>query len=101
MFALLGDNVILPCGIPSIKSCISTNWNVAGVFRSVTEVVKAGKVTGPNAHRLDLLRDCSLQINHLVNDDARLYTCESGSFNSSVSLQILKRKYLKTFFNNR
>ncbi|XP_044213883.1 uncharacterized protein LOC122986657 [Thunnus albacares] len=90
MFALLADNVILPCGIPSIKSCSSTNWNMIGEFRSVTEVVKEGKVTRPNAHRLILLRDCSLQINHLVNNDARLYTCESGSFNSSVSLKILK-----------
>ncbi|KAM7420593.1 hypothetical protein PAMA_015021 [Pampus argenteus] len=90
MFASLGDNVILPCDIPSIKSCLSTNWNMAELFGAVSEVVKAGKVTGPNLHRRALLRDCSLQINHLVNDDARDYTCDNGSFISNISLEILQ-----------
>ncbi|XP_070692071.1 uncharacterized protein [Pempheris klunzingeri] len=83
----LGDRVTLPCGIASIKSCSSVNWNMAGVFGSVTEVVKAGRVTAPNG--LGLLKDCSLQINHPVVNDARLYSCHSGAHNSNVSLQIL------------
>ncbi|KAM7383633.1 hypothetical protein PAMP_003268 [Pampus punctatissimus] len=90
MFALLGDNIILPCDIPSVKSCLSTNWNMAEMFGAVSEVVKAGKVTGPNFHRHVLLKDCSLQINHLVNDDARDYTCDNGSLISNISLQILQ-----------
>ncbi|XP_074510067.1 uncharacterized protein LOC141779222 [Sebastes fasciatus] len=84
MFAILGDDITLPCGVPSIKSCSSVNWNMAGKFQSV---VRAGRVTAP---RLGLLKDCSLQINHLVLDDARLYSCDSGVLNSSVSLQILE-----------
>ncbi|XP_029308252.1 uncharacterized protein LOC115021757 isoform X2 [Cottoperca gobio] len=61
----------------------------AGEFRTVTEVVKAGMVTAPNALRLGLLKDCSLKINRLVLDDARIYSCNSGLLNSNVSLQIL------------
>ncbi len=92
MFALLGDSVILPCGIPSIKSCSFINWNMVGEFRTATEVVKAGRVTAPNVPRLGLLKDCSLEINHLVLNDARLYSCHSGALNSSVLLQVLERK---------
>ncbi|KAK1895299.1 Protein sidekick like [Dissostichus eleginoides] len=88
MFALLGDSITLPCGIPSIKHCSSVNWNMAGEFHTVTEVVKAGRVTAPE--RGALLKDCSLKINHLVLDDARLYSCDNGVLNSNVSLEILK-----------
>ncbi|XP_031708340.1 uncharacterized protein LOC116386357 isoform X2 [Anarrhichthys ocellatus] len=92
MFALLGEDITLPCGIPSIESCSSVNWNMAEEFQSIAEVVKAGKVTAPspNALRLGLLKDCSLKINHLELNDARLYSCDSGTLNSSVSLQILE-----------
>ncbi|KAK9513647.1 hypothetical protein VZT92_027163 [Zoarces viviparus] len=92
MFALLGEDITLPCGIPSIESCSSVNWNIAEEFQSIAEVVKAGKVTAPspNALRLGLLKDCSLKINHLELNDARLYSCDSGTLNSSVSLQILE-----------
>lgn len=92
MFALLGDAITLPCSIPSIKSCSSIDWNMAEMFGAVTKVVTAGRVTAPNSLRLGLLKDCSLEINHLVLDDARLYSCDSGALNSSVSLQILERK---------
>ncbi|XP_063735102.1 uncharacterized protein LOC134861651 isoform X2 [Eleginops maclovinus] len=90
MFALLEDSITLPCGIPSIKHCSSVNWNMAGEFHAVTEVVKAGRVTAPNTLRVALLKDCSLKIDHLVLDDAQLYFCDNGVLNSSVSLQILK-----------
>ncbi|XP_045901209.1 uncharacterized protein LOC123968461 isoform X4 [Micropterus dolomieu] len=90
MFALLGDAITLPCSIPSIKSCSSIDWNMAEMFGAVTKVVTAGRVTAPNSLRLGLLKDCSLEINHLVLDDARLYSCDSGALNSSVSLQILE-----------
>lgn len=102
MFALVGDTVVLPCGIPSVKSCMSINWNMAGAFGSVTEVVKAGEVTAANERRLLLLKDCSLQITHLVNDDARVYTCGSGSLHSNVTLQLLQRKStdIKTSLKN-
>ncbi|KAI9536508.1 hypothetical protein NQZ68_032303 [Dissostichus eleginoides] len=61
---------------------------MAGEFHTVTEVVKAGRVTAPE--RGALLKDCSLKINHLVLDDARLYSCDNGVLNSNVSLEILK-----------
>ena len=92
MIALQGDGVTLPCGIPSITSCSSVNWNMVGDFGSVTEVVKAGRVVAPNTLRLGLLKDCSLEIHHLVLDDAQLYSCDSGALNSSVSLRILEGK---------
>ncbi|XP_071326369.1 uncharacterized protein cyp21a2 isoform X3 [Trachinotus anak] len=63
---------------------------MTGEFGSVTEVVKAGRVTGPDPTRLGLLKDCSLEINNPVLNDARLYTCGSGALNSSVSLLILE-----------
>ncbi|XP_040022028.2 uncharacterized protein LOC120811017 [Gasterosteus aculeatus] len=92
MFALLGDDVTLPCSVPSIQSCSSVNWNMVEEFQSITEVVKAGEVTAPGgkALRLGLLKDCSLEITHLELTDARLYSCDTGTLNSSVSLQILE-----------
>ncbi|XP_022624217.1 uncharacterized protein LOC111238809 isoform X1 [Seriola dumerili] len=90
MFALPRDSITLPCGIPSVRSCSSINWNMTGEFGSVTEVVKAGQVTAPDVPRHGLLKDCSLEINRPVRNDARLYTCGSGALNSSVSLQILE-----------
>ncbi|XP_034731019.1 uncharacterized protein LOC117946764 [Etheostoma cragini] len=87
-FAILGDTITLPCGKPFIKSCTSVNWNIAD--KVGLEVVKAGRVTAPYAFRFGLLKDCSLEINNLVLDDARLYSCHSQVFNSSVSLQILE-----------
>ncbi|KAL6109080.1 uncharacterized protein ACO6RY_12290 [Pungitius sinensis] len=92
VFALLGDDVTLPCRVPSIQSCSSVNWNMVEEFQSITEVVKAGAVTAPGgkALRLGLLKDCSLAITHLELHDARLYSCDTGTLNSSVSLQILE-----------
>lgn len=91
MFAL-GDGITLPCGIPSIKSCSSINWNMAGQYGIITEVVKAGRVTAPNVLRFGLQKDCSLEINHPVHNDARLYSCHSGALSSNISLQILASK---------
>uniref|UniRef100_UPI003AAE07D3 uncharacterized protein n=1 Tax=Centroberyx gerrardi TaxID=166262 RepID=UPI003AAE07D3 len=85
MFASLGDSISLPCGIPSIKSCSSVNWNMAG--DSVTQVVKAGMGTAPRYRTV--AKNCFLHIDHLGLDDARRYTCDDGTFNSSVSLEIL------------
>ncbi|XP_076016743.1 uncharacterized protein LOC143008745 isoform X2 [Genypterus blacodes] len=79
MFASLGDSITLPCVIPS---CSSIDWNMIGQHGLVTRVVVAG--------RLSLVKHCSLHINHLEIDDARDYTCHSGTFNSSVSVQILE-----------
>ncbi|KAM9309730.1 uncharacterized protein KZ484_025700 [Pholidichthys leucotaenia] len=86
-FALEGETITLPCGIPSIKSCSSVNWVMQGEFRSIDEVVKAGRVIDPSRHVL--LKDCSLQISNVVLNDARLYSCESGTLNANVSLQFL------------
>ncbi|GLD63552.1 casein kinase II subunit beta-like protein [Lates japonicus] len=88
VFALPRDSITLPCGIPSIRSCSSINWTMAGHFGTVTEVVKAGKVTAPSFDRLSLLSDCSLKIYHPALDDARLYSCDSGSLKSGVLLLI-------------
>lgn len=102
MFALLGDDVTLPCSVPSIQSCSSVNWNMVEEFQSITGVVKAGEVTAPGgkALRLGLLKDCSLEITHLELTDARLYSCDTGTLNSSVSLQILEGKRLEAFLND-
>ncbi|XP_056237166.1 uncharacterized protein LOC130172445 isoform X2 [Seriola aureovittata] len=97
MFALPRDSITLPCGIPSVRSCSSINWNMTGEFGSVTEVVKAGQVTAPDVPRHGLLKDCSLEINRPVRNDARLYTCGSGALNSSVSLQILEHGVEEVF----
>lgn len=92
MFATLGDDVILPCSIPDIKSCSSMNWTKAGAFGSVSEVVRAGRVMPSNTLRLILQWDCSLKISQMIPDDARIYTCSNGALNASVSLHILERK---------
>lgn len=97
-FAILGDTITLPCGTPFIKSCTSVNWTIADEVG--LEVVKAGRVKAPYALRFGLLKDCSLEIYHLVLNDAHLYSCHSRAFNSSVSLQILEGKGLKPFLNN-
>ncbi|XP_039973232.1 uncharacterized protein LOC120783905 isoform X2 [Xiphias gladius] len=90
LFALPRDSVTLPCGIPPVRSCSSISWNMTGEFGSVTEVVKAGRVTAPNLHRLGLLKDCSLEIHRPVLNDARFYSCYSGALSSGVSLQSLE-----------
>ncbi|XP_030606615.1 uncharacterized protein LOC115795003 [Archocentrus centrarchus] len=87
--ALEGDSVTLPCGIPSIKSCSSINWDMRAEFGSTDKVIQKGKVTAANGHRYHLLKDCSLQITHLVLNDARLYTCKSETLSLNVSLWIL------------
>lgn len=97
IFALLGDDVTLPCGIPFINSCSSINWSMAGEFGSVSEVVEAGKITPPNNLRLGLLKDCSLKINQLVHNDARIYFCGSGELRSNVSLHILESECFVLF----
>ncbi|TMS10767.1 hypothetical protein E3U43_019760 [Larimichthys crocea] len=83
MFAALGDSVTLPCGIPNIESCSSVNWRQLDNY---SEVVKAGRLTDPNVHRLSLLKNCSLQIHHLESNDAQTYSCVSGSVSSEVVL---------------
>lgn len=100
-FAALGDSITLPCAIPSVRHCSFVGWSVAGEFQSFAEVVQAGAVTSP---RHVLLKDCSLRINRLVLDDARLYSCASATSNASVSLQILDSKsfvlVMKTFLDD-
>lgn len=92
VFATLGDDVILPCSIPDIKSCSSMNWTMAGAFGSASEVVRAGRVMPSNTLRLILQWDCSLKISQLTLDNARIYTCSHGALNASVSLHILEGK---------
>ncbi|KAL3980879.1 ubiquitin carboxyl-terminal hydrolase 5/13 [Sarotherodon galilaeus] len=89
MVAVEGDNVTLPCGIPSIKTCSSISWDMSAEFNLTDEIINGEKPTAPNSHRYRLLKDCSLQITQLVLNDARLYTCKSGTLKSSVSLRIL------------
>nr|XP_043890994.1 uncharacterized protein LOC122775240 isoform X1 [Solea senegalensis] len=88
IFTSPSDSVTLPCGIPSVSPCSSVHWTMSGEFGSVTEVVKAGAVTAAN--RLDLLQDCSLRMNRPELNDARLYSCRSGTLESRVSLRILE-----------
>uniref|UniRef100_A0A3P8NCH8 Ig-like domain-containing protein n=1 Tax=Astatotilapia calliptera TaxID=8154 RepID=A0A3P8NCH8_ASTCA len=77
-----GDNVTLPCGIPSIKTCSSISWDMSAEFNLTDEIIKKEKPTAPSSHRYRLLKDCSLQITQLVLNDARLYTCKSGTLKS-------------------
>ncbi|XP_054903846.1 uncharacterized protein LOC129371317 [Poeciliopsis prolifica] len=88
-FATPGDRVTLKCGLPSIGSCSSVNWTVKNWLWNKDEVVTAGKVTHLKENKYHLLKDCSLEIPQMQRDDAKLYTCESGALNSSVSLQFL------------
>ncbi|KAK2844438.1 hypothetical protein Q5P01_011097 [Channa striata] len=99
MFALLGDSITLPCAIPSIRYCSSINWKMVEEFQTVTEVVKAGKVTVPDVHRLILLRDCSLEIKHLELSDARLYFCEIGNIRENPNAAEGKTE-LQCFLND-
>ncbi|XP_032414125.1 uncharacterized protein LOC116717113 [Xiphophorus hellerii] len=88
-FAMAGDRATLKCSLPSIGSCSSVNWTVTGLIWDKYEVVAAGKVTHLNENKYRLLKDCSLEISQMERDDAKLYTCESGALNSSVSLRFL------------
>ncbi|XP_026150049.1 uncharacterized protein LOC113122729 [Mastacembelus armatus] len=87
-FALLGDSITLPCGIPSIRSCTSINWGIVGENEPRSKVVTAGRVTAPDLGRFSLLKNCSLKINNLVLNDAKDYFCKSGALSSNVSLRI-------------
>ena len=86
-FAIEGDHIVLPCDLPSI------NWNLSERFGLGPELVKAGRVNNPKADKYRVLRDCSLEITHLVLKDAQTYSCESENLNSSVSLRILESKW--------
>ncbi|KAM4735582.1 uncharacterized protein FYW61_006033 isoform 2-T2 [Anableps anableps] len=88
-FAIPGDRVTLSCGFPSIGSCSSLNWTVRDMIWD-TEVVTAGKVTYFKANKHRLLKDCSLEIPQMEREDAKVYTCQSGALNSSVSLRFLE-----------
>lgn len=90
-FALPGDIVTLPCGLPSVGSCSSLNWIVSDNIW-VAEAVTAGKVTFSKENKYRLLKDCSLEIAEMERDDARDFTCQSGALNSSVSLRFLESK---------
>lgn len=91
-FVLIGDDVTVSCGVCPIEPCSSVNWSVMGQFHSVSMVAKDGVVVAPYTHRFGLLKDCSLKINHLIQDDARMYLCHSNKINSSVSLHTVERK---------
>ncbi|XP_075883004.1 uncharacterized protein LOC142888514 isoform X2 [Nelusetta ayraudi] len=87
MAATIGDDVVLPCRIPDIKSCSSVSWTKAGDLTS--QVVSAGRVTPPNNHKLSLQQDCSLRVSQVTYDDARTYICSNGVQNTNVSLYIV------------
>lgn len=57
----------------------------------LSEVVTDGRLVSSEGGRYRLLQNCSLEIVHVEQDDARRYTCNSGTLNSSVSLRILDR----------
>ncbi|XP_041845039.1 uncharacterized protein LOC121642390 [Melanotaenia boesemani] len=86
MAAREGDQIILPCQLPSITPCSSINWKMLPFF---TELVKAGKVTHPENNKYRLLKSCSLEITHFKWDDAKEYSCDDGKLSSTVSLRIL------------
>ncbi|XP_030013905.1 uncharacterized protein LOC115435551 isoform X4 [Sphaeramia orbicularis] len=95
MFASPGGSVTLPCAIKSIESCSSINWDRAeqgwiSWYGPMTKVVRAGTVTAAKAHKYRLLNNCSLQINNMATDDARVYTCDNKKLNSTVALSILQ-----------
>lgn len=87
MAATIGDDVVLPCRIPDIKSCSSVSWTKAGDLTS--QVVSAGRVMPPNNHKLSLRWDCSLRVSQVTYDDARTYICSNGVQNANVSLYIV------------
>lgn len=60
-------------------------------FNWASEVVTNGRVISSKGGRY-LQQNCSLEIARVVEDDARRYSCESGTHVSSVLLRILERK---------
>ncbi|KAM9723276.1 uncharacterized protein ACNS7B_018738 isoform 2-T2 [Menidia menidia] len=89
MFATQGDRITLPCGLTSIKSCSSIKWNKVDA-KGFAEEVKAGEGRYPKDYKHRLLKDCSLEISRLAQDDACLYSCENGKHTSNVSLHLLE-----------
>ncbi|CAG12033.1 unnamed protein product [Tetraodon nigroviridis] len=89
-FALEGDEVTLPCGVPPAKACSSVSWSRLEEFGSVSAVASGGSVRPPYRLTFGLLKDCSLKINSLKLNDARTYWCHSNGINSSVSLHIVE-----------
>lgn len=88
------QSITLPCGLPSVKSCSSINWTMEGQMKVwLSEVVTDGRLMSSEGGRYRLLQSCSLKIAHVQQEDARQYTCNSGTLSSSVSLRILERKW--------
>lgn len=65
-----------------------------------TEVVKAGKVLIPKDGKYRVLQDCSLEIAHVLLEDAQLYMCSDGVVNTSISLRFLESRSIFFSFIN-
>ncbi|XP_036071646.1 uncharacterized protein LOC112143606 isoform X2 [Oryzias melastigma] len=89
IFAAGEESTKIPCGLPSIRTCSSINWSMRSSLG--TEVVKAGKVLIPKDGKYRILQDCSLEIAHVLLEDAQLYMCSDGVVNTSISLRFLER----------
>ncbi|KAK0155704.1 hypothetical protein N1851_001802 [Merluccius polli] len=102
VFALLGDNVALPCAIPSVQSCSHVNWNMSSDIQGLSDqvvqagVVQAGVVSADQPLTFRLAADCSLHIHHLSRSYARTYECGDGQFSAGISLEILQMSSKKT-----
>ncbi|XP_020793192.2 uncharacterized protein LOC110171758 isoform X2 [Boleophthalmus pectinirostris] len=85
VFAASGDSVTLPCNVSSGSRCSSISWTKDHNGFEI-DVVREGRLVAPN---ITLLKDCSLHISYMENDNASIYTCYNGNKNSSVDLQCL------------
>ncbi|KAG7273245.1 hypothetical protein CRUP_001341 [Coryphaenoides rupestris] len=80
VFAAPGDNVALPCAIPSLKSCSKVNWNVSGEFPGLyTEVIKAAVFAAPGDNvalpcAIPSLKSCSKVNWNVSGEFPGLYT---------------------------
>ncbi|CAL8248780.1 unnamed protein product [Lota lota] len=91
VFALLGDDVALPCSIPSVGSCSEVRWNVSGDFPGLyTEVARAGVVTPEQPPTVRVGPGCSLHSRRLERSSARTYVCGDGRSSARLSLEILQ-----------
>lgn len=82
-----GDNVTLPCNIPSpVSSCTSISWIFNTRVNGVTVYkVKDGKVYQnlPQASSLNMDSKCSLIMTSITANDAGRYVCQIGDDNKS------------------
>lgn len=74
VFASVGENATLPCGMISGFCGIKWSYNRSGTCE---DLVSFGSFHSDRAGRLSNPLDCSLHIKDVTTEDAGLYTCEN------------------------